>query len=55
MRQENPVRVLGKAARLLDLLAERGELTVQALAEAAGEPRSSVYRLLAGLREIERR
>lgn len=53
MRQENPVRVLGKAARLLDLLAERGELPVQALADAAGEPRSSVYRLLAGLREIE--
>jgi DNA-binding IclR family transcriptional regulator len=50
---ENPVRVLGKAARLLDLLAERGELTVQALADAAAEPRSSVYRLLAGLREIE--
>jgi DNA-binding IclR family transcriptional regulator len=51
--QENPVRVLGKAARLLDLLAERGELTVQALADAAREPRSSVYRLLAGLREVE--
>ncbi len=53
MPTENPVRVLGKAALLLDLLAERGELTVQALADAAGEPRSSVYRLLAGLREIE--
>jgi DNA-binding IclR family transcriptional regulator len=45
--------VLGKAALLLDLLAERGELTVQTLADAAGEPRSSVYRLLAGLRDIE--
>ncbi len=45
--------MLGKAARLLDLLAERGELTVQALSDAAQEPRSSVYRLLAGLREIE--
>jgi DNA-binding IclR family transcriptional regulator len=53
MPQENPVRVLGKAARVLDLLADRGEMTVQALAEAADEPRSSVYRLLAGLREIE--
>lgn len=53
MRQENPVRVLGKAARLLDLLADRGELTVQAMADLAGEPRSSVYRLLAGLREVE--
>lgn len=53
MRQENPVRVLGKAGRLLDLLAERGELTVQAVAEATGEPRSSVYRMLAGLREVE--
>jgi len=50
---ENPVRVLGKAARLLDLLAEEGEQTVQALADAAEEPRSSVYRLLAGLRQTE--
>ncbi|MET0762912.1 MAG: IclR family transcriptional regulator [Thermoleophilaceae bacterium] len=53
MAQANSVRVLGKASRLLDLLADRGELTVQALADAAGEPRSSVYRLLAGLREVE--
>ncbi len=53
MPPENPVRVLGKAARVLDLLAERGELTVQALAEEAEEPRSSIYRLVAGLREIE--
>ena len=51
--QENPVRVLGKATRLLDLLAEGGEMTVQALAEAAREPRSSVYRLLGSLREAE--
>ena len=53
MPQENPVRVLGKAARLLDLLAERGELTVQELADSVEEPRSSIYRLLAGLREID--
>ncbi len=51
--QENPVRVLGKATRMLDLLAEGGDMTVQALADAAEEPRSSVYRLLAGLREAE--
>jgi DNA-binding IclR family transcriptional regulator len=51
--QENPVRVLGKATRMLDLLAERGEMTVQALADAAQEPRSSVYRLLGGLREAQ--
>jgi DNA-binding IclR family transcriptional regulator len=51
--QENPVRVLGKATRMLDLLAEGGEMTVQALADAAQEPRSSVYRLLGGLREAE--
>jgi DNA-binding IclR family transcriptional regulator len=51
--QENSVRVVGKATRLLDLLAEGGEMTVQALAEAAREPRSSVYRLLGSLREAE--
>ena len=51
--QENPVRVLGKATRMLDLLADGGEMTVQALADAAKEPRSSVYRLLGGLREAE--
>lgn len=51
--QENPVRVLGKATRMLDLLAERGEMTVQDLADAAQEPRSSVYRLLGGLREAQ--
>lgn len=47
------MRVLGKAAKLLDILADDGEQTVQALADAASEPRSSVYRLLAGLREVE--
>jgi DNA-binding IclR family transcriptional regulator len=49
----NPVRVLGKAAHALDLLAEHGEMTVQDLAIAADEPRSSVYRLLAGLRAVD--
>lgn len=47
------MRVLGKAAKVLDLLAEDGEQTVQALADGVGEPRSSVYRLLAGLRQVE--
>ena len=44
--------MLAKAAHLLDLLADHGELTVQVLADRASEPRSSVYRLLAGLRDV---
>src|SRR3954451_17253702 len=48
-----PVAVLGKAVALLDCLAEQGEATPARLAELTGEPRSSVYRLLASLHELE--
>lgn len=44
--------VLGKAAQLLDLLADRGETTSNELAKLRGEPRSSTYRLLRHLQEL---
>lgn len=45
--------MLGKAVHLIDLLAERGELTPGQLAELTAEPRSSVYRLLSTLEALE--
>jgi DNA-binding IclR family transcriptional regulator len=47
-----PVAVLAKAVAVLDALAEEGEATPARLAELTGEPRSSVYRLLASLQEL---
>lgn len=44
--------VLKKVALLLDVLAERGELTPKEAAELVDEPISTVYRLLADLREL---
>jgi DNA-binding IclR family transcriptional regulator len=46
------VQLLDKAAALLDRLARDGELSGARLAEALGEPRSSVHRLLDGLRAV---
>lgn len=50
-RRMSPVQSLAKAAAALDRVAEAGEVTAAGLATAMGEPRSSVYRLLAGLSE----
>jgi len=47
------VLVLAKAAALLDRLAEDGEATAGRLAELVGEPRSTVYRLLASLQSLD--
>jgi DNA-binding IclR family transcriptional regulator len=47
------VAVLGKAMGLLDHIAEEGEVTPARLAELTGEPRSTVYRLLASLQQLE--
>jgi DNA-binding IclR family transcriptional regulator len=47
------VAVLAKAMALLDRIAEEGEATPARLAELTGEPRSTVYRLLASLRELD--
>jgi DNA-binding IclR family transcriptional regulator len=53
IESEGGVRVLQKAAGLLDDLAEGGELTAADLAQRADEPRSTVYRLLATLESLE--
>lgn len=44
--------VITKAGALLDLLAARGALSPAAIADGLGEPRSSVYRLLASLENV---
>jgi DNA-binding IclR family transcriptional regulator len=47
------VAVLVKAMGLIDALADRGELTPAQLADVLDEPRSTVYRLLATLQDLE--
>src|ERR687886_65269 len=47
-----PVAVLAKAVAVLDHVAAEGEVTPARLAELTGEPRSTVYRLLASLQEL---
>lgn len=46
------VQILDKIAALLDHLAERGELSVAQAADGVAEPRSTVHRLLEGLRGV---
>src|SRR3954453_23752572 len=46
------VAVLAKAVAVLDGIAEAGSATPAQLAERTGEPRSTVYRLLASLQEL---
>jgi DNA-binding IclR family transcriptional regulator len=46
------IQVLDKMTALLDCLGEHGEASAAQLAEWIGEPRSSVYRLLDGLRAV---
>jgi DNA-binding IclR family transcriptional regulator len=52
-RGNNSIQVLGKAALVLDRLADEHELGAARLAELIGEPRSTVYRLLANLQQLE--
>src|SRR5262245_44935886 len=47
------IQVLRKAASVLSLLAERGELTVVELAALTNEPKTSIYRLLNSLQALE--
>jgi DNA-binding IclR family transcriptional regulator len=47
------VKVLGKAARLLKLLADNPDSTVPALAVLLGEPRPTVYRLIQDLAVLD--
>jgi DNA-binding IclR family transcriptional regulator len=51
-RRLNPVQILAKAGAALDCLASARELTAAQLAAQLGEPRSSVYRLLASLGDV---
>jgi DNA-binding IclR family transcriptional regulator len=53
MERGNSIQVLGKAALLLDRLADEEELSAARLAELIGEPRSTVYRLLTNLQQLE--
>lgn len=46
------VRVIEKAGALMEALAYRGPQTVVQLAETTGEPRTTIYRLLATLQEM---
>lgn len=47
------VQVVAKAVAVLDRLAEGGETSASDLADRIGEPRSSVYRLLATLQRLD--
>lgn len=47
------VRVLAKAARLLEILAESPDLTAPALAKRLGAPRPTVYRLVQDLAVLD--
>jgi DNA-binding IclR family transcriptional regulator len=50
---ENSVQVVAKAAAILDVLASQQEASPTELAERLGEPRSSMYRLLASLQQLD--
>jgi DNA-binding IclR family transcriptional regulator len=52
-RAGQSILVLNKVAALLDVLARDGELTAAEIAAISGEPRSSVYRLLGSLTELD--
>jgi DNA-binding IclR family transcriptional regulator len=54
MEGGSSIQVLGKVAVLLDRMAEEQEVGAARLAELTGEPRSTVYRLLASLQKLFR-
>lgn len=51
VEMEGSIKVMSKAAALLDALASQGKMTPTQLAHEVGEPRSTVYRLLSALAE----
>ncbi|MFF9647380.1 IclR family transcriptional regulator [Kitasatospora aureofaciens] len=53
MAKEHGLQLVRKAVEALDLLARDRELTPAQIAELTGEPRSSVYRLLTSLQQLE--
>jgi DNA-binding IclR family transcriptional regulator len=52
MESPKGLKLVEKAVEVLDQLAQRGELSVAQLAEFTGEPRSSLYRLIATLETL---
>ncbi len=50
---KKPLRLLGNARRLLDIIAEEGPLTTARLAESLEMPRSTVFRLAEGLAAVD--
>jgi DNA-binding IclR family transcriptional regulator len=53
MKQDGGLALVRKSVDLLDQLAARPDATPAQLAESMGEPRSSIYRLLASLQALE--
>lgn len=53
MASDNSVQVLRKASAVLDVLAREGEVTAADLAKRIDEPRTTVYRLLSSLQELD--
>lgn len=53
MKQDANLGLVRKSVELLDQLAQDGEMSVAQLAECTGEPRSSIYRLLASLQALD--
>src|SRR3954471_14604767 len=51
-QEQLPVNVLGKAAAVVDVLAEWPESTAAELSELTGQPRSTIYRLLESLQRL---
>ena len=52
-RDGGSILVLNKVVALLNVLARDGELTAAEIAKTSGEPRSSVYRLLGSLNDLD--
>lgn len=48
-----PIQSLAKARAVIEVLTDRGPLTPAQVADAIGAPRSSTYRLIDGLREVD--
>jgi DNA-binding IclR family transcriptional regulator len=53
MESPKGLRLVEKTVEVLNLLADREEMTIAQLAEMTGEPRSSLYRLLRRLEQLE--
>lgn len=47
------LRLVEKSVEVLDLLAEHGDLSIAELAKITEEPRSSLYRLMASLEQLD--